>query len=255
MASENLALGKGEVYFGKFKTGTQVPEGYRLLGNCPEFTLNMETDTLDHFNSMASLREQDEEIIIERRLGGSIVCEDIRTENLALFFMGTASTQTQVSATGVVNTFVDVIPGLKYQLGETAGNPSGVRKVASVVVKVGAVTKAITTDYLLDADLGIITIVKGGSIVALDDVEVTFNVTAATRAQVISGDELIEGAMKFISFNPKGARIDYTLPWVKIRSNGDFSVISEEWMSLPFTIKALVKGNLALLYADGRAVV
>jgi hypothetical protein len=42
---------------------------------------------------------------------------------------------------------------------------------------------------------------------------------------------------------------------VKIRSNGDVSLITDEWMSLPFTIEALVLGDLKLLYADGRAIV
>lgn len=255
MASENLTLGKGEIYFGKFKTGTQDVEGYRLLGNCPEFTLNMETNELEHFSSMSGLREKDESVVVERKLGGTINCEDIRTENLALFFMGDATTLTAASQTGVVNTFTDVKKGLTYQLGITPTNPSGARKVASVVVKVGAVTKVLDTDYTLDADLGLVTILSSGSIADLDDVEVTFNITASTRSRIISGDSQIEGELKFISRNPLGAKIDYLLPWVKIRSNGDVSLITEEWMSLPFTIEALVKGNLALLYADGRAVV
>jgi hypothetical protein len=255
MASENLTLGKGEVYFGKFKTGTQVVEGYRLLGNCPEFTLNMETDELEHFSSMSGLREKDESVVIERRLGGTINCEDIRPDNLALFFMGEASTLTATSQTGVVNTFTDVKKGMMYQLGVTPTNPSGARKVASVVVEVGVTAKTLGTDYTLDADLGTITILPGGTILDGDDVEVTFNITASTRQRILSGDEQIEGALKFISRSPIGAKIDYLLPWVKIRSNGDVSLITDEWMSLPFTIEALVLGDLKLLYADGRAIV
>lgn len=49
--SRNLTIPRGKVFFAKYKAGTQVPGPFRELGNCPEFTLNRESNTLQHFSS------------------------------------------------------------------------------------------------------------------------------------------------------------------------------------------------------------
>ncbi len=41
MAANNQTLGRGKVYFSKFKTDTYTPEGYRYLGNTPSFNLSI----------------------------------------------------------------------------------------------------------------------------------------------------------------------------------------------------------------------
>jgi hypothetical protein len=251
-ASENLTLGRGQVYFGKFKSGTKVVEGYRFLGNAPQLNLSVENERLDHFSSTSGLREKDESIIVQRMLTGALTVDDMNFDNIAMFFQGDRSTQTQTSATAVANTFTGVKKGMSYQLGESTINPSGVRKVTSVVVTRSSTPMVLNTDYTLDADLALVTVLNTGAIADGDSITVTFNVSATTRRRIISGETQIEGALKYVSFNPAGEKVDYLLPYVKVTPTGDLSLIGEEWQSLQFTIEALVLGAQALLYIDGR---
>ena len=81
-----------------------------------------------------------------------------------------------------------------------------------------------------------------------------YDIAASSRNQVVTGTSQIEGALRFISYNPKGPRVDYFFPWVKLSPNGDFNLITEEWLTIPLNVEALQKGDLAVLYADGRPV-
>lgn len=252
MASRNLALGKGEVWFAQFKPGTQTPGGERFLGNCPEFTMNREAEKLEHFSSTRGKRLKDDEEILGVNNTATISCDDVQPKNLALWFLGSEQILTTIAALAETETFEDVEPGLSYQLGVTDETPAGVRKVDNVEVLVGAAEQELGVDYDLDPVLGRITIIEGGGISDGDDVIVNYDVEASTRTQVISTDSMVEGALRFISYNPKGQKIDYFMPWVKFSPNGDISLISEEWMTIPLSVEALVKGDLAPIYADGR---
>lgn len=254
MASRNLALGKGEVYFAQFKAGTQTPGGERFLGNCPEFTMNRETEKLEHFSSTRGKKLKDDEEVMGVTNSATISCDDVSPENLALWFLGSEQTLTVAGATGLTDAFEGVSLGLSYQLGTTAARPTGARKVTNVVVTVGVTEMDVDVDYTLDAALGRITLIEGGGIEEGDDVDVEFDVQASSRSQVISTDASVEGALRFVSYNPKGQKIDYFMPWVKFSPNGDISLITEEWMSIPLNVEALVKGDLAPIYADGRPV-
>ena len=54
-----------------------------------------------------------------------------------------------------------------------------------------------------------------------------------------------------------GVESAITIPRAKIGPNGDFSLVNDPestaYQTLPLTITALKKGNLALAYRDGRA--
>jgi hypothetical protein len=101
--------------------------------------------------------------VLETTQTGNLTCDDISLENLALFFFGEHDIVAQTAAVGTVETIVDVQQGLMYQIGVTNLNPTGVRSLSNVVVKVGVTVKTLGTDYTLDAELGLITIVAGGT--------------------------------------------------------------------------------------------
>lgn len=256
--ANNLAIGKGELHFAPFKAGTQTPDGFYFVGNCPEFTLNRENETLPHYDSTKGFRRKDEEITIESRMNGSISCDDVRPQTAALFLMGEAVTLSVASATGLITTIIGAKKGRSYQLGETAGQPSGARSVTNVAVSLTSTPATIYvagTDYTVDAELGMITILEGGSIADAAGLTVEFDQTAHTRSQVIASDTEAQGALKYISYNPIGQRLDYYFPWIKVRPNGDISLISEEWMTIPLSIEALYLGDLSLCYLDGRPLI
>lgn len=252
MASRNLALGKGEVHFAQFKPGTQIPGGERFLGNCPEFTMNREVEKIEHFSSTRGMKLKDDEDTVGVTNSSTISCDDVSPANMALWMLGQALTLTTVAAPDQEDTFTDVEPGLSYQLGVSDDTPSGARKVTGVVVTKGVTVLDLGDDYDVDPVLGRITIIEGGAVVSGDDLVVTYDIEASTRSQIISSSASAEGALRYISYNPKGQRIDYFMPWVKISPNGDIALITEEYMTIPLNVEALNKGDLEAIYADGR---
>ena len=252
MALGNQTLGRGKVYFSLFKTGTYTPSGYRYVGNTPAFSLNQENETLEHYSSDEGIREKDNEVILQTNVTGSLTMDDIQPENLALFFFGSSSVLAQTSATGQTETFVDVIEGHSYMVGVSDLNPTGVRSLTNVVVKVGATAKTLNTDYTLNAELGMITIVEGGGINTGDDVIVEYDRSAKSRKQIISGTDQIEGAVLFESTNEVGERFDYLIPRVKLSPNGEFALKTDEWQQLPISVEVLKVPNKSRIYIDGR---
>lgn len=125
MATKNYTLGRGKVYFSRFKTGTQVPEGFRYIGNTPEFNLTIESEELDHYSSDGGIREKDDSVPLEVTRNGSMITDNIDPENVALFFFGTASTVTQASVVKTPEEFTGVKVGHKYKLGISDSNPGG----------------------------------------------------------------------------------------------------------------------------------
>lgn len=249
MGSNNYTLGRGEIQFGQFKTGTQVPRGERYLGNTPEFSISAEQEKLDHYSSDEGVRKKDASVLLQLDYTGSLITDHISPDNLAAFFLGEALTRTVVAATAVAFAFTDIEQGLTYQLGTTDDTPTGARNVSNVTVT-GAVAGV---DYVLDAALGRITVLEGSTVLlAESSLDGTFDVEASTREMVISRASSVEGSLRFIAKNPAGEQRDYFMPWVKITPNGDFALKSDEWQQLPFTLEILAKGALEAIYIDGR---
>ncbi len=258
--TQDYTLGKGEVWFGKFKSGTQNPDGYVWLGNVTEFNLTFESEKLDHYSSSSGVREKDDSVNLQVNRTGSMITDHVSPDNIALFFFGSTQALTVAQTTITDEALPDVHIGSAYQLGASQSNPSGARALiypgtsgTLFQLKKGSTVLTAGTDYEIDAELGMVRIL-GGAISELDDLTCTYTVAASTRKRVISGSASIDGALKFISRNPKGTNKDYTLPWVSISPNGDYGLISEEWQTIPFSLEVLKRTNYEALYVDGRPV-
>lgn len=253
MAENNFTLGRGELHFGKFRSGSQTPGGERYLGNSPELAFTAEQETLDHFNSDRGIRKKDASVVVEIGYNGNFILDDIMKENLAMFFLGEALEVTDSGGDITGENLGVVKAGLGYQLGTSASTPAGVRQVSSVVVNYGdGDTEAVEgTDYTVDLKLARITVLEGS---ALDGVEATvdYTVEESTRLQVISKSDTIEGSLRFIAYNARGENIDYFMPWVQLTPNGDFALKGDEWQQLPFNLEVLQKNGLESIYMDGR---
>lgn len=251
--ANNYTLGRGEMHFGQFRPNTQIPRGQLYLGNTPELGFTAEQESLDHYNSDRGVRIKDESVLLQLDYAGSFVTDNISPENLAMFFLGEALTQTTAAATGQTDTFTGVEIGRTYQLGTTDATPSGVRQVENVVLEVSGTPLVAGVDYVVDPVLGSFTLLEGATGVEDEDtISATFDVEASTRARVISRSMTIEGSMRFIAHNPAGANLDYFMPWVKVTPNGDFQLKGDDWQALSFTIEVLKKGSLESIYIDGR---
>jgi len=253
MATNNYTLGRGEMHFGQYRPGTQTPRGERYLGNTPELGFSMEQEELPHYNSDRGVRIKDESVLLQLDYSGSFITDNISPENLALFFLGESLIETLTAQTGATDTFDDVELGVSYQLGTSNALPAGVRQVSNVAITDGTDPLTAGTDYVVDEELGRVTLLEGATGIAEGgSITVTYDVGESTRARVISRSMTIEGAMRFIAHNPAGEQLDYFMPWVKITPNGDFQLKGDEWQALPFTMEILKKGSLESIYVDGR---
>lgn len=125
MESQNYTLGRGKIYFSRFKTGTQTPAGFNYIGNTPEFSLTIESENLDHFSSDEGIREKDDSVPLQVTRSGSMTTDSIRPSNVALFFFGDSSIVTTVGGSGMTETLTDVLAGHAYKLGVSDTNPAG----------------------------------------------------------------------------------------------------------------------------------
>lgn len=256
MPNPNYTLGRGRVLFARFNTGTQVPGPFRYIGNTPEFNLTIESETLDHFSSDEGIREKDDSVPLQVTRTGTLICDDIQAENVALFFFGETDLLTTTAATGLTENFTGVLKGMFYQIGLTPTNPVGVRGVTNVVVKSNpsGTTFVAGTDYKVDLARGMIEILEGGSIAANANITVTYNVSATTQERILSGSEPVEGAMRYLENNPRGLNRDVFMPYVKITPNGDLTFKGDEWRQLPFAIEVLKPASAEAIYQNGQPV-
>lgn len=260
MGSENYTLGRGELYFDKFAPNTRNKTGERYLGNSPELNRTTESENLDHFNSDRGIRVKDKSVVLEKTDSGTFILDEINNENVALWFLGDVGVVAQSAVASVVQNIAAnrLKPGTYIQLGEGPSNPSGARNVtvASVTSDPVGTTYVNLTDYTVDAELGRLYIVPGGAIDGTDPLIVTYATAASTREQVVIGDgTTIEGAMRFISYNPTGPRRDFYWPYTQLRADGDFAMKGDEWQQLSFAFDILKLDGYASEYIDGRPTV
>lgn len=256
MADNNYTLGRGEVHFARYRPGTTIPAMEYYFGNTPEFSLSITSENLDHFSSDRGIREKDDSVLLQTDRTGSLTCDAIKPENLALLFFGTSDIASVVAAAGQSSVIpaADVKQGYSYQLGTSTANPAGLNKVSTVVVKLTTTPATVYiagTDYVVDLDLGRVTILEGGGITSGTGITIDFAIVASSRSRIISASTPVEGAMRYLAKNPKGIQFNYFFPYVKIAPNGDFQLKSDEWQTIPFSLEILKKGNLEAIYCDG----
>lgn len=263
LGGKQYTLGRGKVYIDRYPqnvvmTALTQGEGERYIGNTPEFMTNSSSEDLDHYDSDAGVRTKDDSVQLSFDRAGSFTCDNIDSNNIALYFLGDKSTVTQTAATAVTATMT-VKRGRFYQLGVSDLMPAGVRNVSNVVVKKGvafADTVTMAGNYEVDETLGRLYIEADAAGITDDlEIQVTFDVGASTRGQVVSKNRSIYAAIRFVADNPKGVNRDYYFPYVKLSPDGDYNLKGEEWQTMGFTMEILKKAsNIESVYIDERPV-
>lgn len=272
LGGKNYTLPRGRVFFDRF-TPAQVSagigastrgQGERYFGNTPEFSMTSEEETLDHFSSEGGIKVKDDSVSLQLNRTGSFVTDNIDAGNLALLFLSDgATTITQVSATAATFVILGARPGHFYQVGATSVLPAGMRNISTVLVGKGtapgyATSVASATNWEVDEATGRIYILPGSAGIpdnsgAGTDIQVTYDLAATAREQVVSKSTAIYGALRYVANNPKGTNRDYYMPLVKLSPDGDFSLIGDDWQQIGFTFEILKKGsNIEGVYIDGR---
>lgn len=246
----------GELYFEPLVAG--VYQGERYLGNAPSAELSIEPQKLDHYDADSNSVSKDFSFATRVDRAMALTLDDMSEENALLFFSAAASTVTQTAVQVVDELIAKVQQGRYYQIGQNTGNPTGVRNVGTVSVKVGAAVKALTTDYLLDAVRGRVYIVPGGTIAALSDILVTYTPAANTRRRLATGaSTTVEGRMRFLANNLAGPNRDYYFPSVSVTPSGAFQLKgggeNPQVGTLGLSVEILKPANAEAIYIDGQA--
>lgn len=256
MASNTYVLGRGKVYIDLLDPITLLSKkGERYFGNCPAFSTSTSSDKVEHYSSEGGLKILDAAVDLKFTRSGSFECDNISDDNIALFIMGSAASLSQASATGTAEN-INIYKDRWYQLGVTASNPSGLRKLSSLVVATtgASPTTLPASNYDFDPELGRVYIHSDAAITEGNTYSFTYNVTAAARSRIVSANSSIYAAMRFIANNAAGTNRDYYLPYVKLSPNGDYQLIGDEFQKFGFNMEILIKDSVtASLYVDGRA--
>jgi hypothetical protein len=255
--ANTYVFGRGELFVDLFDNNGNKT-GERFLGNCPGFSLNIESEQFEHFSSTGGLRKKDLTVTLSVNFNAEITCDDVSAQNLALFLGGTVSTVTQ-TATPVTNEAITVNQDREYQLGATSGNPMGVQDVTSVVVTnvAGTTTYVLNTDYRLDAAKARIYIIRGGAIANGTIVHVDYTPTAGTITRVSSGGSGSQtGAIRFISDNAAGPNRDLYIASASLSPSGELPLITEDELA-SFTLAVGINerdSGTPQIIIDGRRI-
>lgn len=250
---------RGRVYFNPLIDDGDGGERYAgeiALGNCPSFGISVETEKAEHFSSETGLREKDASVVIEVKRSGSLTCDNMSGDNVALFLSGGVSTVTQNAVVVAANYDITAIQGRFYQIGLSDALPAGVRKLSDVSVapKAGGTPFLPGDDYNLDLERGRLQIVTGGGIATDAEITVSYKAAASTWQRIKSGanGELL-GALRVISDNATGANRDYYMPRCALVPSGDLPVIADgtDFAQMQFDADVLKPANGEAIYVDG----
>ena len=264
MATQNYTLGRGKLFFAPFLPGTQEISGERYLGNTPEWSATIEAENLDHFSSDEGIKELDESIVLSSERTGSFTTDSIRPQNIALFFFGSHDALTVLGEEVTDEKIIGLSKDTFYQLGQTKDTPVGARNL--VTLDPVADPPALITltqegtplvhgeDFEIDMATGRIQILeKAPNVVNGADGLVSYKFEDYQRDRIMSGNQPVEGALRYVAANPAGENFDWFMPWVKLAPNGDYALKGDDWQTIPFSVRIMKRADRAAIYVDGRA--
>lgn len=255
--TQQYQLGRGRVYAAEINSTTGKAKAYRFLGNATAFTASQEVETLDHVSSQEGLRQVDLSLVTQQQTNLALTLDEINFQNLSLFFTGEYETITNPGATDGTNdnwidTAVDA-EGVRlahwYDLVKADGSRIyDITAAGDLVLEADPTGVPVVlvegTDYELDLEFGRVFFLATAVNVAAGD-EVGFAYTAnVVTAPVATIDEVrgltettITTAIKFLAENPAadGKRSEFEFHQVKLRPEGDFALIGDEFTTMGFT--------------------
>jgi hypothetical protein len=245
----DLMLGRGEVFVADLKTdGT--PKGFRHVGNVPSISVGTSIETKEHFSSMSGLKAQDLQVVLSDSRSITLQLEELNHQNLAIAFSGETATETNSGYAGFSEHLMvddgELLAGHWYEIKNAAGLRAVDVDGTKLTVKTNEGppnTLVEGVDYDLDAKFGKI-FMRADSTDVTDAValEVGLLVTLTADSSAVQTSNLVKGltsvpvakAVKIIIENAaSGEKTEVQFHKVRLKANGDMSLISDEWQVLP----------------------
>lgn len=229
--SNGLLVGKGELYFDRFSSAG-VRSGFLHLGNVESVEISTADDKIEKKSSMAASTPILKSITRGRVVSLKATGNDFAQDNVALATGSDTLELTQVATavTGeILSLGANIVKGRYYKVARFG-------TISAVVVKVGAGTAVLNTDYTVDLTQGIIRTVLTSSVIipGANNLTVDYTPTAfvtGTGIQTVRGGNktLIEGKFMFDGDPTAGPAMLVEVWRTSVAPDGSFNLISEDF--------------------------
>jgi hypothetical protein len=250
-STKDYVLGRGRMYFSSLDSNG-LPKEWRDVGNVPNLTASVAEEELEHFTTRNGLKTRDLTVTLSKNVNLSFSLDTIVDQNLLLFFSGSSVDYTNPTIAGF-SPWEIIAPGdvksvtTWYQLTDSSGNPAlGLDGTDLELASTDATAVVLVedTDYELREAEGLFRLLDSTDVQAIIaggagiTAELTANASAANADEVraLTQSQIVV-AIKFVSENPANSdeQTIFDFHKVKLKSDGDFQLISDEWQQLPFS--------------------
>ena len=248
-STRDYTLGRGVVRLAKLTAaGLPDADGFRDLGNAPEFSINVSSEELTHQSSREQIKFTDKRVTISQEVGVSFQLDEMNFQNLADAFAGTTETHDNPHDTVFASVVASAVKkGAWYQIKDASGARVYALDAAGVVYTVEQdpsgtpATLVEGTDYEIDEQLGLLRILPGSAVLDGDEIGIDVTAGASTPQDLEQVNALkvaaVEGALLFVQENAAdgGNKTEYLFHKVSLSSDGDLSLIGDEFQVANFS--------------------
>jgi hypothetical protein len=194
--------GQGRLGIGERNATTGELSNVIFVGNVTSLSIDISVDKFEHKESMSGQRAIDLTIIKEKNATFKFTSESLSLDALKLGLYGDSASTSGATVTDE--------PHNDVKLGTAI--PLKHPKVSSVVVKKGATTLTEGTDYQVDEGFGTVYVLTGGTLIAGDDVTISYTYAASTDLEAFTVGTPPERYLRFEGLNT----VDGTLRLLEI---------------------------------------
>lgn len=254
--TRDYTLGRGIVRLASLTAaGLPDADGFRDLGNAPEFGITVSVEDVRHQSSRSQLKFTDKRCTVSQEVGVTFILDEMNFQNLADYFSGGTETFTNTHDTAWVGHELALVGGTVikvgnwYQLKSDAGDrvyDLGAAGLAYSLEQDPAGTPLVLiegTDYEIDEAMGLVRFIAGGPATMADGDAVGLEITTgATVGQDLDQVNAltqadVTGALLFIQTNAcdQGNKSEYLFHKVSLSSDGDLPLIGDDIQTASFT--------------------
>jgi hypothetical protein len=261
--TRDYTLGRGIVRLASLTAaGLPDADGFRDLGNAPEFGITVSAEDVRHQSSRTQLKFTDKRCTVSQEVGVTFILDEMNYDNLADYFSGDTEVFTNTHDTAWVGHEIAIVGaaikmGNWYQLKSDAGDRIYDLQASGLVYSfeedpaTAAVLLAEGVDYELDHEMGLVRFLPA-SILVTDGDTVGWEIgTAASAGQDLDQVNAltqadVTGALLFIQTNAcdQGNKSEYLFHKVSLSSDGDLPLIGDEIQTASFTGVAEVNSGV-----------
>lgn len=227
-SSGNVLLGRGSIFFSRFISNAFTNQ-FIHLGNCDNFSFAPSVEFAELANYMTSTTAPYKKVAKKTNLDVKVSGFEFASRVMALALFGETGTLTQSSGTATAEAVAaSSVTGLKGSYVQLSK-----REVSAVVLKQGATTFTLGTDYeVTDSDSGLIRILPTGGITDGTALTADYSyaaITTALETVSIAKSTAVEGRLLFIPDPTTGPQVEITFYNVSLAPDGDIGLISDDY--------------------------